>query len=69
MNAVKFSVTGADTFMGAYNGDQIRLDSFTDDKDTLLYGQAVVDLRSKPRRFRPCDLRVNFDVGLNRNCR
>jgi beta-galactosidase len=64
MNTLKFSVTGAGTFVGADNGDQMGLDSFTDDKHTLFYGQAVAVLRSKPGASGLATLKVTSDNGV-----
>lgn len=64
MNTLEFETSGAARFMGADNGDQMSLDSFTDGTHRLFYGQAVAVLRSKPGARGPATLRVSSDHGL-----
>lgn len=69
MNRLRFETQGAALFMGVANGDQMGLDTLTDETHPLFYGQAVAALRSKPGASGPAVLTVTADNGLRATIR
>jgi hypothetical protein len=69
MNRLRFETQGAAVFMGVANGDQMGLDTLTDETHALFYGQAVDVLRSKPGASGPADLTVTDDNGIRAKIR
>jgi hypothetical protein len=69
MNNLRFETQGAALFMGVANGDQMGLDTLTDETHPLFYGQAVAVLRSKPGASGPAVLTVTDDNGIGATIR
>ena len=69
MNNLRFETEGAAVFMGVANGDQMGLDTLTDETHPLFHGQAVAALRSKPGASGPAVLTVTDDNGLRASIR
>lgn len=69
MNRLRFETQGAAVFMGVANGDQMGLDTLTDETHPLFYGQAVAVLRSKPGASGPAVLTVTDDNGISATIR
>ena len=69
MNKLRFETQGAALFMGVANGDQMGLDTLTDETHPLFHGQAVAVLRSKPGSSGPATLTVTDDQGIRATLR
>jgi beta-galactosidase/beta-glucuronidase len=65
MNRLRFETQGAALFMGVANGDQMGLDTLTDETHPLFYGQAVAVLRSKPGASGPAVLTITDNNGIS----
>ncbi len=65
MNGLKFEVEGLVEFMGVSNGDQMGMESLTDDVHSLFYGQAIAVVRSRHDKQGVATLRVSADNGLS----
>jgi hypothetical protein len=69
MNRLRFETQGVVLFMGVANGDQMGLDTLTDETHPLFYGQAVAVLRGKPGASGQAILTVTDDNGLRATIR
>ena len=69
MNNLRLETEGAALFMGVANGDQMGLDTLTDETHPLFHGQAVAALRSKPGASGPAVLTVTDDNGIRASIR
>ena len=64
MNELSFKTEGSAVFMGVANGDQMGMESLTDEDHRLFYGQAVAVLRNKPGASGRATLQVTANNGL-----
>lgn len=64
VNGLNFEVQGAAELIGVGNGDQMGMESLSDNDHTLFFGQAVAVLRSKHDEIGKAHLEVTADNGL-----